>query len=197
MQISAKNVNTPSVFPIDCEVYYSIRTLIDANEYPQVHDFYEIILVTENSLDILLNNDRIKLGHGNLLLIRPGDIHTKIQTGDSVHINLAFPAYTVNSLFGYLYNSQAPRKELFAGSHSPIVRLSTIDTLMIQNRLSFLNQLTSSDMEEKTPISEQSLLTLCIPISFLNWKNKKGPRMPPICRPGLFLHWRDYPIPKT
>lgn len=197
MQISAKNVNTPSVFPIDCEVYYSIRTLIDANEYPQVHDFYEIILVTENSLDILLNNDRIKLGHGNLLLIRPGDIHTKIQTGDSVHINLAFPAYTVNSLFGYLYNSQAPRKELFAGSHSPIVRLSTIDTLMIQNRLSFLNQLSSSDMEEKTPISEQSLLTLCIPISFLNCKNKKGPRMPPICRPGLFLHWRDYPIPKT
>ena len=53
MQISAKNVNTPSVFPIDCEVYYSIRTLIDANEYPQVHDFYEQILVTENSLDIL------------------------------------------------------------------------------------------------------------------------------------------------
>ena len=137
MQISAKNVNTPSVFPMDCEVYYSIRTLIDANEYPQVHDFYEIILVTENSLDILLNNDRIKLGQGNLLLIRPGDIHTKIQTGDSVHINLAFPAYTVNSLFGYLYNSQAPRKELFVGSHSPIVRLSTIDTLMIQNRLSF------------------------------------------------------------
>ena len=149
MQISAKNVNTPSVFPMDCEVYYSIRTLIDANEYPQVHDFYEIILVTENSLDILLNNDRIKLGQGNLLLIRPGDIHTKIQTGDSVHINLAFPAYTVNSLFGYLYNSQAPRKELFVGSHSPIVRLSTIDTLMIQNRLSFLNQLSSSDMEEK------------------------------------------------
>lgn len=197
MQISAKNVNTPSVFPMDCEVYYSIRTLIDANEYPQVHDFYEIILVTENSLDILLNNDRIKLGQGNLLLIRPGDIHTKIQTGDSVHINLAFPAYTVNSLFGYLYNSQAPRKELFVGSHSPIVRLSTIDTLMIQNRLSFLNQLSSSDMEEKMPISEQSLLTLCIPISFLNWKNKKGPRMPPICLPGLFLHWRDYPIPKT
>ena len=47
MQISAKNVNTPSVFPIDCEVYYSIRTLIDANEYPQVHDFYEM---TESNL---------------------------------------------------------------------------------------------------------------------------------------------------
>ena len=67
MQISAKKCKYSICIPIDCEVYYSIRTLIDANEYPQVHDFYEIILVTENSLDILLNNDRIKLGHGNLL----------------------------------------------------------------------------------------------------------------------------------
>ena len=173
MQISAKNVNTPSVFPMDCEVYYSIRTLIDANEYPQVHDFYEIILVTENSLDILLNNDRIKLGQGNLLLIRPGDIHTKIQTGDSVHINLAFPAYTVNSLFGYLYNSQAPRKELFVGSHSPIVRLSTIDTLMIQNRLSFLNQLSSSDMEEKNTHLRAILIDIMYSYIIPELENKK------------------------
>ena len=196
MQISAKNVNTPSVFPMDCEVYYSIRTLIDANEYPQVHDFYEIILVTENSLDILLNNDRIKLGQGNLLLIRPGDIHTKIQTGDSVHINLAFPAYTVNSLFGYLYNSQAPRKELFAGSHSPIVRLSTIDTLMIQNRLSFLNQLSSSDMEEKN--THLRAILIDIMYSYIIPELEKQKRSSDASNlPGLFLHWRDYPIPKT
>ena len=186
MQISAKNVNTPSVFPIDCEVYYSIRTLIDANEYPQVHDFYEIILVTENSLDILLNNDRIKLGHGNLLLIRPGDIHTKIQTGDSVHINLAFPAYTVNSLFGYLYNSQAPRKELFAGSHSPIVRLSTIDTLMIQNRLSFLNQLSSSDMEEKNTHLRAILIDIMYSYIIPELETKRSCRLQ--LRFGLFCN---------
>ena len=113
------------------------------------------------------NNGRETAQYQALLCLTPGDYammeqydlaHTSIHSWlDAYHpaisrrvpLSLAFPAYTVNSLFGYLYNSQAPRKELFAGSHSPIVRLSTIDTLMIQNRLSFLNQLSSSDMEEK------------------------------------------------
>lgn len=149
MQTDPKTVNTPLVFPSDCEVYYSIRTLIDKNEYPQIHDFYEIILVTENVLDILLNNDHLKLSRGDLLLIRPGDVHTKIQNGAATHINLAFPTYTLEALFCYLYNSPNPFQELSESSHVPVARLTTIDTVMIQNRLAFLNQFSTSAMEEK------------------------------------------------
>lgn len=77
MSKSIDYVNTSSVFLENSEVYYSIRKTVCTNDYPQVHDFYEFILMTDNQMDILLNNDLYHLKSGDLILIRPGVVHTK------------------------------------------------------------------------------------------------------------------------
>ena len=143
-------VNMPAVFVAGCEVYYSFRTQINKNDYPQVHDFYEIILVTDGKLEILLNNNLLILESRSFLLIRPGDIHTKIEVGPSAHINLAFPSSTVEALFSYLLNNSSnPLCDISKESYVPIVRLTTVDTAVIQNRLDRLNQFPLSAIDEK------------------------------------------------
>ncbi len=149
MEILPKIINCESVFYDNCEVYYSLRTIIEPKEYPQVHDFYEIILVTRNTMNILLNNDTLELHRGDLLLICPGDIHTKIETGASTHLNLAFPSYTLEALFHYLHNLPNPLSSFSSDSHVPVVHLSMIDTDIIQKRLDYLNQLPYTLIDEK------------------------------------------------
>ena len=149
MKIIPKIVNADCVFTKGCEVYYSYRTTIDPKDYPQVHDFYEIILVIENSMKILLNNDTLILEHGDFLLIRPNDIHTKIKTVPSVHINFAFPSFTMEALFHYLPSLPTSILQFPPDSHIPVIHLSKIDTDMIHNRLNYLNQLSYTSNDEK------------------------------------------------
>lgn len=141
MGTSVKIVNGADVFALDHEFYYSSRTHIDAGEYPQVHDFYELILVTDGELGMQIGSVLLTLPRGGLLLLRPGDIHTKLERGPSAHIDLAFPAFTVRQLFSYLYQSDAPLHELTGAPHPPFVMLTAGDTAAFQSRLARLNQL--------------------------------------------------------
>lgn len=149
MKITPKIVNANTVFPESSEVYYSYRTTIDPKDYPQVHDFYEIILAVENSMRILLNNDILILNPGDLLFIRPDDVHTKIEISPSVHINLAFPSLTMEALFHYLPKLPSSILQSSPDSHVPIVHLSIIDMNMIQNRLNYLNRLPYTSNDER------------------------------------------------
>ncbi|MGN1141798.1 MAG: helix-turn-helix transcriptional regulator [Oliverpabstia sp.] len=105
--------------------------------------------MTSGNLNVKLNNDLLKLQKGNLLLIRPGDIHTKIECGPGEHINLAFPAYTIEALFRFLYDSPEKLNDLHTGSHAPVCTLSSLDTTLLQNRISYLNLLPSSSIRRK------------------------------------------------
>lgn len=149
MTVFPNHVDSISVFFNNSEIHYATSTHINTYEYPQVHDFYEIVLIIENKLDILINHQHLTLERGQLLLIRPHDVHTKIQNGPSKHINLAFPAYTVQALFRYLYDSEDKLLTLSGGTHLPITRLSSIDTILMENRLSYLNRFSVSAIEQK------------------------------------------------
>ncbi len=105
-------IDHKDVFVGEGEYHYRYHTQINPNIYPQVHNFYEIILVTSGILHLRLCETGLSLQAGSLILIRPGDIHSKSGEKCS-HINLAFPTKAVNSLFEYLCDENS--KTLLAG----------------------------------------------------------------------------------
>lgn len=147
--MKVKQVMSPGVFSNGCETHYAFRSHIDSTDYPQVHDFFEIILIVAGKLNVDVDGNLLELRKGNLLLIRPGDIHSKLECGPCQHINLAFPADTVEALFRFLYDSPDKLGDLRAGSHVPVCTLTGLDTTMLQNRLSYLNLLPSSSIRRK------------------------------------------------
>lgn len=147
---NVKKVNASAVFTDGQDFHYSIRTQVDPGEYPQVHDFYELILVTDGILEVLAGQEPLLIEAGTLLLLWPGNVHTKVEHDAATHINLAFPTRTVEALLAYLY-PDVPGRELYAGSRQPIkAALSAAEIDHIQKRLALINQLPPEAVREKS-----------------------------------------------
>lgn len=111
-------INGEHLFDPNGETHYRFHTQIDLSQYPQYHDFYEVVLVTSGILRMGLCGRRFLLQPGSLALIRPGDIHTK-SGSDCSHINLAFPTAAVDALFEYLCDEKIKRQMLEAAFIPP------------------------------------------------------------------------------
>ena len=149
MPITVKKVNASAVFPGKQDFHYSVRTQVDPREYPQVHDFYELILVMDGILEVIIGQESYMLTPGELLLLWPGNVHTKVEHNAATHINLAFPSHTIESLLVYLY-PDVPAAKLRTGSRQPIkTTLSTAETDHIQKSLALINQLPPDAVREK------------------------------------------------
>lgn len=144
-----QHVMASHVFLNGCEAHYACHSRIDSTNYPQVHDFYEIVLVVAGKLQISLNKHLVNLEQGSLMLIREGDIHTKLDCGFCQHINLAFPDYTIKALFYFLYNSLDKLEELSRAPYVPIYTLTKLETTMMQNKVMHLNYMPSDSIGSK------------------------------------------------
>ena len=100
--MSLHHINAKDVFKEKNEAHYRFHEHIDPDQYPQVHDFYELVLVMSGRLELLVGDASRMLSVGALILIRPGDIHTKKDMGNAKHVNLAFPSEVLEGLFCYL-----------------------------------------------------------------------------------------------
>lgn len=150
MPITVKKVNASAVFPGKQDFYYSVRTQVDPREYPQVHDFYELILAMDGILEVIIGQESYMLAPDELLLLWPGNVHTKVEHNAATHINLAFPSHTIESLLVYLY-PDVPAAKLRTGSRQPIkTTLSTAETDHIQKSLALINQLPPDAVREKS-----------------------------------------------
>ena len=75
---------------------------------------------------------------GTLLLLRPGDIHSRAPVGESTYINIAFPSKLVTDMFIYLDKPNG--ENLITEAAGPlIVSLSAAETTLLQTRLERLN----------------------------------------------------------
>lgn len=137
-------INAQNVINFDTERHYVFHTQIDSAQYPQVHDFYELTLMVKGKMGYILNGKSCTLTRGDILLIRPGDVHTKIALEAHQHINLAFPVQTINNLFEYLYSPQQKEQFLHQLSFFPVCTLSNADTSLLQEKLARLNFLSPS-----------------------------------------------------
>ena len=137
-------INADSVFS-DChEPHYRFHMHIDPTQYPQVHDFYELILMTAGTLELIADSETCELSAGTLALIRPGCAHTKRNLRDAQHINLAFPVTVIEALFDYL-GQQDELYRLNAMRRVPIVKLSPGEAMLFQTRLKRLTLLPIED----------------------------------------------------
>ena len=131
-------INDDHLFENTSETHYRYHTQLDLAQYPQVHNFYEIVAVTSGVLHMQLCGQKLSLRPGQLVFIRPGDVHSK--SGENTeHINLAFPSHTVEALFQYLKNDTA--KEELLSSPTPPGPFSLDDSQFqrLRQRLQFLN----------------------------------------------------------
>ena len=128
------------------EAHYRFHTQVDPSLYPQVHDFYEIVLVTGGLLQLTVSGRRFDLSAGEMALIRPGDVHAKAGT-DSSHINLAFPSGTVDALFSYLCDADT-RQRLLEAEVLPPVRLGQPEFLVLLETMQQLNAIPAQDLAQ-------------------------------------------------
>ncbi|MDR2433609.1 MAG: AraC family ligand binding domain-containing protein [Treponema sp.] len=105
--MSVKVINAYNTIDPETESHYAYYTTVfNTAQYPQVHDFYEIDLVTDGSLQFTMGERILNLPVGSLLWVRPGDVHSKALPEKGAHINLAFPAGAVSNLFEFLYDKK-------------------------------------------------------------------------------------------
>lgn len=129
------------------EMRYQFHRTIDTSFYPQVHDFYELSLVIEGKLNMTVDNWKQDIRRGTLLLLRPGDVHSRAPAGDSIYINIAFPSKLITDMFVYL--DKPAGEGLITGAAGPlIVSLSAAETTLLQTRLERLNLIPVNKPEE-------------------------------------------------
>ncbi|MDF1616853.1 helix-turn-helix transcriptional regulator [Petrocella sp. FN5] len=132
------NINTKNVINMNSETHFAFHTQIDPSQYPQVHDFYELTLITRGKMLYELVDQRFNLTEGSLVFVRPGDVHSKISLGECTHINLAFPSSTIDSLFEYLYSSDI-KETLLSLALVPVTTLCHNEKNLLQSRLERLS----------------------------------------------------------
>ncbi len=128
------------------EIHYAITHKIDPLKFPQEHDFYELLLVLGGDIDVQINQKKVKLSNGTLLLIRPGEVHGKTFYPNSVQANFAFSSHVLEQLFHYLGEGFDPSAFL-SPSHIPMVLLEKHQKYELFQRLESLSLLPSDNYE--------------------------------------------------
>lgn len=129
------------------EMRYQFHRTIDTAFYPQVHDFYELSLVIEGKLNMTVDNWKQDIRRGTLLLLRPGDVHSRAPAGESIYINIAFPSKLIKDMFVYL--DKPVGEGLITEAEGPlIVSLSAAEITLLQTRLERLNLIPVNKPEE-------------------------------------------------
>lgn len=100
------------------DIHFAIRTSFGDTVFPHAHDFFEFFLVLEGTQEYVSGNARHILLPGTLVLVRPGEAHSRRFLTPGMHINVAFPSKAADSLFAYL-GPGFPAQELLDLSNIP------------------------------------------------------------------------------
>lgn len=134
-QVNAKGIIDPAR-----EMHYRFHQRIDPSLFPQVHDFYELTLLTSGCMYLEVNGRGQTLRKGAVVLLRPGDVHSRRSEGECTYINLAFPAEIMMEMFRYLDDPESYHQ--ITRQPEPVkAQLTDGDTAALQDRLEKLNLL--------------------------------------------------------
>lgn len=137
-------VNAVGTIDPASEMHYRFHQKVDLAIYPQVHDFYEITLITQGNMRMTVNEEEYLLKSGCLLLIRPGDVHSRSEIEKCAYINLAFPANVIEEMFQYL-DIPYMQKKILTLPRPPKAALSLGETLLLKAQLENLNLLPAKE----------------------------------------------------
>lgn len=131
-------VNAKDLIDPVSEMMYQFHQSIETDQYPQVHDFYELSLVVKGRINMTTDHMTHNISRGTLILLRPGEVHSREAVGECVYINIAFPGKLISDMFTYLNKPELEQAILDARAPF-IVKLSSSETTLLQTKLEHLN----------------------------------------------------------
>ena len=116
------------------EIHYAMLSSFDERNFPHSHDFFEILLLLDGEQEYTSPQFRCLLQPGSLMLVRPGEIHSRRYTKKGCHINLAFSHRVADELFSYL-GPGFPSDNILHAPEPPIVLLSQSEKESVKSML--------------------------------------------------------------
>ena len=115
--------------------------------YPQVHDFHEIALTVKGNQVVTMGDRTVTLRSGELLWVRPWEVHSKSGFKDCTQLNVSFTQETVDAMIAY-FDDEVVTQLLTSSELMPILPLSMSQQAEIRQRLDKLNFLSSRDLAQ-------------------------------------------------
>lgn len=133
---------------VDSRTGISYRYVYSETEYfrPHYHDYFEIFLVLAGSARHLVGQQEHPLQPGDLVFIRPGDIHDYISNGSGyAMLNITFNRDTLNGLFAYLGDG-FPANDLIQAKEPPKAMLNPEEIGKIETRMTAIRAIDPEDV---------------------------------------------------
>lgn len=134
----------------DLKTGVSYRYVISDTEYfrPHFHEYYEIFLMQSGSATHFVNERKISLKEGDLVFVRPDDVHDYLkEKGQFSLLNITITKQVISSLFDYLGDG-FPAKRLVFAKLPPTVSLSGSDFEWFNSRMESIRALDINDVEK-------------------------------------------------
>ncbi|MGB7337275.1 MAG: helix-turn-helix domain-containing protein [Phototrophicaceae bacterium] len=144
------------IIDTDIEGHYAFYPFVDQiSTRLHQHNFYEIFLIAEGSIQHHINGEVQQLNSGALVFIRPDDAHyfSKFQDTNCKLINLAFLSQTFTAIVTFL---DLQSDTLLDVTQPPTIQLTKSDNVNLQMRL----QIWGRSLYGNKTRSRQTLRTL-------------------------------------
>lgn len=141
-----KTLKASDLIDLESEIHYAFHKSLQEITQVHNHDFYELFLIIKGKAYHNINGMQQILNPGDLVFIRPEDIHNYGKKDDEncELINVAFPASTIMKLFDYLGEGFQPER-LLNVKYPPGIKLSELETDIIKSRFEALNTISRND----------------------------------------------------
>ena len=113
------NQDTKTVIPMGSElflIYHDAAYLPSSNFH--VHDYYELTILLSAKMECRFEDQTLMLHAGDILLLRPGEIHRKIPFEGAKHFNIAIVPDVIHECLRFLTGSPN-HPALMGGAHLP------------------------------------------------------------------------------
>ena len=133
---------------VDLQTGCMYRYVFSETEYfrPHYHDYNEIFLVLSGTAEHLVNGNVVLLEPGDLVFIRPRDVHNYRRANHFSMLNITFTQETCEAIFSFL-GKGFPSDALNEAPLPPQVRLTGGEFAAIQARMKTLNAYSQEDID--------------------------------------------------
>lgn len=133
--------NARELINLQSETNFAFHSSITASDFPQVHDFFELSLVTAGKMLLGINDDVYEVEAGCLMLIPPGYVHTKQDLGGCRFMNIAFPVRTMEEILSFLGLQGVSIGQICSERCPRWVQISQPESFDLQKQLHRLSEL--------------------------------------------------------
>lgn len=123
------------------------------------HEYYEIFLTQTSNIVHMANNSTTILQKGELVFIRPDDVHYYHHSGPYNFINIAFSTDIANELFSYIGDA-LDLDFLLNSSTPPSAKLFKFERLALEQSLYNLNNLPYDDVIKRRLFCKKILVDI-------------------------------------